>query len=208
MVDGDATGAITYTRTAAGGQVTITTGCNSSIIEIHDWSTGLTGSCTAASWGMSWGTTGNCSSGGRSITDWEFRQPSATEQRAWRRKEAARRKKQRAASKRARELLRRFLTERQLADFDKHGHFFMQTPKGHRYKIGSARDHNVVRLNRRGKPMRVFCASIYGVRVPLEDVLLAQLLMLQADEDGFVRVANHWALRTARGFPAKVPRAA
>jgi hypothetical protein len=121
-----------------------------------------------------------------------------------RQREAEAERKAKAAHDRARELLRRHLTRRQRDQYDEHGFFHMRTPRGHLYKIGSARDHNVVRLNRRGKAMKVYCASIYGVKVPLPDVLLAQMLMLQADESAFLRIANEWAVRTARGFPAKI----
>lgn len=106
------------------------------------------------------------------------------------------------AAKRAEELLLRNLTEKQRADYLQDGRFYITTKKKHKYVITKARDHNVIRLNKRGKPINCLCLSIYVVKVPLGDVLLAQKLMLEDDEDGFLKKANHWAVSTARGLRA------
>lgn len=182
------------------------------VVVTSDWSCTASTSSTDLTWnGQPWGSRTTGSSCTASITrPWAPRSWSRGELAKWRRAEKERKRKRAAATERARELLRRHLTKRQRADYDKHGYFFVQTRKGHRYRVGSAHDHNVVRLNRRGKPMRTLCASIYQVWVPVPDVMLAQKLMLDHAEDEFLKIANQWAVRTARGFPraAQVPRAA
>ncbi len=98
---------------------------------------------------------------------------------------------------RAEELLLRNLTRRQREDYQEHGRFTVKTRRGHRYLVGSARSQNVVRVNRRGKPMRVYCVTVHGV--PLADSLLGQKLMLDHDEGHFLRVARQWPVRFALG---------
>jgi hypothetical protein len=103
-----------------------------------------------------------------------------------------------SAKWRAREILLRHLTPKQAESYLEHGHFDMKTHRGHRYRIGNASCQNVLRLNRRGKPMRCYCVTVAGV--PVADTMLAQLLMLQADEEGFLKTARQWPVRLARGL--------
>lgn len=109
-------------------------------------------------------------------------------------------KRKKKIQDRARELLKRHLTPRQWSDYIERGHFFVKTRKGHLYQITAARDHNIIRLNKRRKPMRVLCVSIYEVDVPVEDIMLAQKLFLETQEDRFLKIANHWAVSSAQGL--------
>ena len=102
------------------------------------------------------------------------------------------------ARERAEKLLLRHLTPKQRYDYKKHGHFFVRTKRKHHYKIMRARDHNVLRLNKHGKPLRCLCISIYEIWVPVQDIMLAQKLLLETDEDAFLSIANEWAVREAR----------
>lgn len=106
---------------------------------------------------------------------------------------------------RARELLLRNLTPKQQDDYLYEGRFTVKTKRGHRYVIGKNWSQNIVRVNRRGKPMRVYCVSVHG-NVPLEDSILGQKLMLEHDEDHFLKVARQWPVRFACGVGDLVPR--
>jgi hypothetical protein len=46
--------------------------------------------------------------------------------------------------------------------------------------------------------MRTYCVTVGGC-VPVEDVMLAQKLMLDYDERHFLRVARQWPVRLALG---------
>lgn len=106
---------------------------------------------------------------------------------------------------RAEELLLRNLTPGQRASYLEHGRFTVKTKRRHRYAIGKARSQNVVRINKRGKPMRVYCLTV-GHGVPLPDALLGQKLMLDHDEDHFLAVARQWPVRFALGVNGLVRR--
>ena len=109
------------------------------------------------------------------------------------------------AAWKAHELLLRHMTPRQRDDYEWEERFRVTTRRGHRYVIGKAYCQNVVRVSRRGKPMRVYCLSVAG-GVPLGDVLLAQKLMLDADERQFLKVARQWPLRFALGVGDLIKR--
>jgi hypothetical protein len=132
-----------------------------------------------------WETANNASA----TIDWDLSLPTPEE---WARQEKAR--------ERARTLLERHLTPKQWLDYEEFGHFFIKTPKGHRYQIGSAHYQNVVRLNKRRKAMRTLCVVVRDVNVPVEDLMLAQKLMLETQEDAFLKIAHHWGVASARGL--------
>lgn len=125
---------------------------------------------------------------------WPYRTPTEEEARQAREREFA----QDRAAWRARELLLRNLSPRQREEFETLHRFTVVTRRKHRYVIGNCRNQNVVRVNRRGKPMRVYCLSVLG-GVPTEDALLGQKLMLEHDEPHFLKVARQWPLRFALG---------
>ncbi len=103
------------------------------------------------------------------------------------------------ANWRAEELLTRNLSRYQRESYEEHGRFKVKTHRGHYYWIGKAKVQNVLRVNRRGTPMRVYCLRIRD-RVPLGDTLLAQKLLLETDEDQFLEVAFQWPVRFGAGL--------
>jgi hypothetical protein len=128
--------------------------------------------------------------------------PLTEEQALARREEEYRRDN---ASWRAHELLLRHLTPNQREDYEWDKRFTVKTKRGHRYVIGQARCQNVLRVNKRGKPMRVYCVTVHG-GVPMGDVLLAQKLMLESDEDHFLKVARQWPVRFGCGLGDLISR--
>lgn len=99
------------------------------------------------------------------------------------------------AKARAKELLVKHLTPNQRGEYEQHGCFHVVTRKKHRYLIKQGRISNVIRLNKRGKPVRAFCIHP-KIFVPDEDTMLTQKLMLETDEDEFLRIANHRKVHT------------
>lgn len=100
------------------------------------------------------------------------------------------RKERKAARKRARALLEGNLTSRQHKQFRKKGHFDVWGSKGNCYRIASEFPYNV-RLAGDAKRSKIyFCLEAEDPELPEEDVLLAQKLLLEADEGEFLRVAN------------------
>lgn len=97
-----------------------------------------------------------------------------------------------AANARARDLLERHLSPAQLESFRALGTFDVRAASGHRYRIEQGRTVNVTRDDGAS-----FCAVARGV--PLCDHLLAQKMMLEADEEAFLAVAVRW------GGPAERP---
>jgi hypothetical protein len=47
--------------------------------------------------------------------------------------------------------------------------------------------------------MRVLCVTVYDVNVPVADIMLAQKLMLETQEDAFLKIAHHWEVSAAQG---------
>jgi hypothetical protein len=99
------------------------------------------------------------------------------------------------AKARAKELLVAHLTPNQRREYEQHGCFHVVTRKKHRYLIKQGRISNVIRLNKRGKPIRAFCIHP-KIFVPDADTMLAQKLMLETDEEEFLRIANHRKVHT------------
>ncbi len=194
FTDGGAVGTVTSNDTLNPNtdiQVTGTTNASTIIVQTQDWN------CTASADGLvfdTWCYGVTRGQTGASNLPYEI---SWADLKRQNKIDDEKRKKARA---RARKLLKRHLTPKQWLDYDTHGEFFVKTPKGHLYQIGSARDHNIVRLNKRRKAMRVLCASIYGYGVPVEDIMLAQKLMLETQEDAFLKIAHHWPVSTAQGL--------
>jgi hypothetical protein len=58
------------------------------------------------------------------------------------------------------------------------------------------RQHNIFLLNEEGQRLREYCIYQEGY-LPLPDNHLGQLLLLQADEERFLRIANERILQQA-----------
>lgn len=89
--------------------------------------------------------------------------------------------------KRARRLLMSHLTDYQRRMYRKHRYFHVVSEKGKKYRIKHGDTQNVYLLEK-GKEAKRFC--IHPSNVPVEDAMLAQLLMLETDEHAFLKIAN------------------
>ena len=92
------------------------------------------------------------------------------------------------ADRRAEALLRGCLSPEQQEDLETKACFYVVTPGGKRYRIDRGSHGNVKRLDEAGRILAGYCAQPGGV--PIADSMLAQKLALEADEVGFLRVAN------------------
>jgi hypothetical protein len=90
------------------------------------------------------------------------------------------------ASKRAKRLLTSHLTKAQAESLEKHG-FFEIVVEGKTYRIRQGIYGNV-RLIENGKETKSFCIQPGGI--PAEDAMLAQKLLLEADEKEFLKIAK------------------
>jgi hypothetical protein len=97
-----------------------------------------------------------------------------------------------AALARARALLERALTPEQRRDLLARGYFYV---KGKRftYRIREGHSGNVDALDSRGRVVDRFCAHPLG-RVPVYDVMLAQKLWIETDENMFLTKAAPYPL--------------
>lgn len=94
------------------------------------------------------------------------------------------------ASLRARELLREALATWQRNDFDAMRSFRVIGASGRTYRVDPMRHRNVKALRADGRVEWVLCASPADDEIPVEDVMLAQKLLLEADEAEFLRRSN------------------
>lgn len=100
------------------------------------------------------------------------------------------------ARDRATETLLGLLNESERAEFERDGHIVVHGSAGGRYRIDRGYQQNVYELDPRGRT-RVggrLCAhpvmdTGHG-RLPVEDAMIAQVLMLRYDEPGFLAIAN------------------
>lgn len=101
----------------------------------------------------------------------------------------AERQERAAARERGRQLLLANLSAEQRAEYETHQRFHIRTPSGRRFCIEHGRAHNVFELDAAGRRIREFCGHV-GEHVPDEDNVLAQKLLLENDEETFIRIAN------------------
>lgn len=102
-----------------------------------------------------------------------------------------------AAQERAHTLLLSALDEEQAAEYTERRH-------GRRYCIKHGRQDNVFLVDDDGRLITEYCGHV-GESVPDEDNILAQKLILEHDEDAFIRVANARSVAVpARRQPAPV----
>lgn len=98
------------------------------------------------------------------------------------------------ARDRAAKLLQEALSPEQRAEFADKGHFHLSTltkeGQRRRYRIERGRSRNVKQVDESGRVLKTLCAHPIAA-VPDEDTMLAQKLWLEAQEDEFLRIANH-----------------
>jgi hypothetical protein len=93
------------------------------------------------------------------------------------------------AETRSRILLRKWLSSEQLAQYETRGAFEVIGSKtGRRYRIEERRQLNVYQLDRRGRRSRGWCFIPKG-GLPTGDVMLAQKVALETDEERVMKVA-------------------
>jgi len=104
--------------------------------------------------------------------------------------------KQRLARIKAERLLRDFLTQEQKNDLTKYGFFKLYVKKGEEtkvYRIRRGQHRNVDLMEELGGklvPRKSLCLHP-SMAVPDADAMLVQKLMLETNEDEFLRIANH-----------------
>jgi len=124
---------------------------------------------------------------------WVNEQEETAEQRAERRRvQAAMDQRSRdyaaarkAAAERAEKLLESCLTSEQRGQLAKHGWFTVVARSGRVYQIKRGRARNVIEM----RTGRTYCCHPID-NVPDADTMLAQKMMLEVEEDEFLRMAN------------------
>jgi hypothetical protein len=103
--------------------------------------------------------------------------------------------KREAAKLRAEKLLFTILTPTQVKQYTDDGYF--DCPVNERiYRLHNRSRSMNVELIEAGKPTIKFCAHPYDAHnVPIPDVMLSQMLMLRADEQTFLQLANRVVLQ-------------
>lgn len=100
------------------------------------------------------------------------------------------RKQQKRSARRAKKLLLHHLQPEQRKQLRRKGHFDVIGSRGTVFRISSSFPFNV-RLAGFAKRSRVFfCTEAEDPDIPKWDVMLAQKLMIEADEGEFLKVAN------------------
>ncbi len=94
------------------------------------------------------------------------------------------------ARARARELLREHLNEAQREQYERAGSFMVVAQSGRRYRIRTATTSNVRDETEGADYCMQFRSDPQCLSIPLEDLMLAQKLLLECDELQFLRVAN------------------
>lgn len=104
-----------------------------------------------------------------------------------------------SADRRARDLLLSCLTEAQRQMLDARGQFLVASSRGRVFSIGNARMHNVHLLGPQQERLEEWCVTVVEAeQVPVADILLAQKLHLETDEDAFRLESNVKCMRTGR----------
>lgn len=115
-----------------------------------------------------------------------------TERQAQLAAEAERRKQ---ATERARQLLVAMLDREQQEEFAKNRSFIVHTKdRQRRYQVTYGTAGNVLLLNPAGQTIAKFCIHPEE-EVPTPDVMLAQKLLLETDEQQFLKIANKTVIR-------------
>ena len=93
------------------------------------------------------------------------------------------------AKERAEKLLRSCLSPQQQDELERLHHFHLIVGNK-RYRINRGRSRNIQLIDETGKVVKHLCAHPREY-VPDADTMLAQKLMLETDEESFLKIANH-----------------
>lgn len=91
------------------------------------------------------------------------------------------------AKARARELLLSNLTDEQRVDFEKHKGFWVRSQHGYMYWVTPS---TAVRMDEEGRALQRYCIHAVDGQVPADDNALMRKLLLECNEDEFIRTAN------------------
>lgn len=122
------------------------------------------------------------------------------EEQFMREQEAARQvrlREKEEAQQKAEELLRETLEKEQLDQYEKTKWFFIISQSGKRYRIRNGWIGNIDELNEEDLIVATYCIHPQR-RIPIEDSMLTQKLMLEADEPRFLQIANKTTLSAPR----------
>ena len=117
----------------------------------------------------------------------------------WKAKAEELQKKEAKAKQRAEELLRSCLTPQQQDELNRLNLFHLIVGD-RQYRIKRGRTRNIELLDESGRPIKKLCAHP-GEYVPDADTMLAQKLMLETDEEAFLKLADH----TPVHYPPEAP---
>lgn len=146
------------------------------------WATSSTATTSDVTW-TGWVTTGN------SVVYRVTPEQSDAERQRIRERAAAAEAERKAARDRARQLLLSMLDVRQREQLEREQFFEVITNHSRRrYRIRQGTHGNVRLVDETGREVTSYCAQPLGV--PDEDAMLAQKLMLETDEEAFLKVAN------------------
>jgi hypothetical protein len=94
------------------------------------------------------------------------------------------------AERRAIVLLKEWLSPSQLVQYRRVGYFDVTGSRtGKRYRILHGRQTNICELDKRGRPVVTWCFGPEG-NLPTGDILLAQKIALESDEQAALQIAN------------------
>jgi len=122
------------------------------------------------------------------------REASAARQAEYQRKQDEWAEQRRKARETAKALLTMLLDAQQKEQLEKKRYFDVISKKGRKYRIREGIAGNVRLVKADGKEALQLCIHPNGV--PEEDAMLAQKLMLETDEDAFLKTANLTRLMT------------
>jgi hypothetical protein len=106
------------------------------------------------------------------------------------------------AEDRAKDLLLGSLSPSQRAEFMLEGYFHVKSPRGFLYRITQARSMGVLCWDPQGGEVGKYCLIHTGVFTPVFDQMLTQKLMLEMDEEEFLKIANFMpALKRTQMIP-------
>lgn len=108
------------------------------------------------------------------------------------------------ARKRAQEFLLEHLNEAQKKDFREHGGFEVISQTGRRFRIDYGSAANIYQLDKKGNRIGRYCIVPKDHYISVYDQLLMQMLMLQHNEDEFMRIAIGEVIRLNRSLLERV----
>jgi len=102
-------------------------------------------------------------------------------------------------------LLKEWLSPAQLEEYRKNGHFdVMGGHSGKHYRIRRARAMNIDELDEHGKRAAAWCFGPEG-DLPIADLMLAQKIALENNEQVAIALANRGSPYESSGFGSRLP---